>query len=98
MIVISYGTLRSYFEAHADAEDALNNLYRLVLMADWSNYYDVKKMFNTVDAVGNDRYVFNIRGNTFRLVAMIFFDVRTVYVRFIGTHAAYDKLKDCSQV
>ncbi|BAU52767.1 mRNA interferase HigB [Mucilaginibacter gotjawali] len=55
-------------------------------------------MFNTVDAVGNDRYVFNIRGNTYRLVAMIFFDFRTVYVRFIGTHAAYDKLKDCSQV
>jgi mRNA interferase HigB len=98
MVVISYGTLRSYFEQHADAEDALNNWYRVANMADWSNFHDVKEVFNSVDAVGNDRYVFNIRGNTYRLVAMIFFDVRTVYIRFIGTHAEYDKLKDCSLV
>jgi mRNA interferase HigB len=86
------------FEQHADAEDALNNWYRVANMADWSNFHDVKEMFNSVDAIGNDRYVFNIRGNTYRLVAMIFFDVRTVYIRFIGTHAEYDKLKDCSLV
>jgi mRNA interferase HigB len=58
----------------------------------------MKAMFNSVDAVGNDRYVFNIRGNNYRLIAMIFFDVRTVYIRFVGTHSEYDKLKDCSQV
>ena len=98
MVVISYGTLRSFFELHAESEDALNNWYRLTTMADWANYHEIKKMFNAVDAVGNDRYVFNIRGNTYRLVAMIFFDVRTVYIRFIGTHAEYDKLKDCSLV
>ena len=98
MVVISYGTLRSFFELHADAEDALNNWYRVVNMADWSNIHEMKEMFNSVDAVVNDRYVFNIRGNTYRLVAMIFFDVRTVYIRFIGTHSEYDKLKDCSQV
>lgn len=40
----------------------------------------------------------NIKGNNFRLIAMIFFDVRTVYVRFVGTHAEYDKLKDCSLI
>jgi mRNA interferase HigB len=98
MVVISDGTLRSFFELHADAEDALNNWYRLTIMANWANYHEVKKMFNAVDAIGNDRYVFNIRGNTYRIVAMKFFDVRTVYVRFIGTHAEYDKLKDCSLV
>jgi len=98
MVVISYGKLRSFFELHADSEDALNNWYRLVLMADWSTYHEMKQMFNSVDAVGNDRYVFNIRGNNYRLVAMVFFDVRTVYIRFIGTHAEYDKLKDCSRI
>ncbi|MDB5150034.1 MAG: hypothetical protein JWQ57_4054 [Mucilaginibacter sp.] len=61
MVVISYGTLRSFFESQGDAEDTLNNWYRLVLMANWANYHGVKKMFNAVDAVGNDRYVFNIR-------------------------------------
>jgi len=98
MVVISYGKLRSFFELHADSEDALNNWYRLVLMADWSTYHEMKQMFNSVDAVGNDRYVFNIRGNNYRLVAMVFFDVRTVYIRFVGTHAEYDKLKDCSRI
>jgi len=98
MVVISYGTLRSFFEQHADAEDALNNWYRLAKMADWASYHEMKKFFNSVDAVGNDRYVFNIRGNNYRLVAMIFFDIRTVYIRFVGTHADYDKLKDCSQI
>ena len=52
-------------------------------------------MFNSVDAVGNDRFVFDIRGNNYRLVAMIFFDVRTVYMHFVGTHKEYDKI-DCS--
>lgn len=98
MVVISYGTLRSYFEVHAEAEDALNNWYRLALLADWANFHEMRQMFNSVDAIGNDRYVFNIRGNNYRLIAMIFFDIRTVYIRFIGTHAEYDKLKDCSLI
>ncbi len=98
MVVISYTTLRSYFEVHADAEDALNNWYRLTLKADWASFHEMKQMYNSVDAVGNDRFVFNIRGNNYRLIAMIFFDVRTVYIRFVGTHAEYDKLKDCSLV
>lgn len=54
MIIISYGTIRDFFEVHADAKDALNNWYRLASKADWSNYHEVKKMFNSVDAIGND--------------------------------------------
>jgi mRNA interferase HigB len=94
MVVISYGKLREFFEIHADAKDALNNWYRLVLQADWSNFHEIKAMFNTVDAVGNDRFVFDIRGNNYRIVAMIFFDIRTIYIRFVGTHKEYDRI-DC---
>ena len=65
MVVIKYGTLRSYFEVHADAEDALNNWYKLTSKADWASFHEMKQMFGSVDAVGNDRYVFNIRGNTY---------------------------------
>ena len=97
MIVISYGTLRNFFQKNTDSKDALNNWYRIVLKADWSNYHEIKAMFNSVDAVGNDRVVFNIRGNNYRLVAMVFFDIRTVYVRFVGTHNEYDKI-DCSAI
>jgi len=92
MVIISYGTLRDFFEVHADAKDALNNWYRLTSKADWTNYHEVKEMFNSVDAIGNDRFVFNIRGNNYRLITMIFFDIRTVYIRFVGTHADYNKI------
>jgi mRNA interferase HigB len=97
MVVISYTKLRNFYEIHADAEDALNNWYRKVLQADWANYHEIKTMFNSVDAVGNDRFVFNIRGNNYRLVALIFFDIRTIYIRFVGTHKEYDKI-DCSTI
>ncbi|WP_426671056.1 type II toxin-antitoxin system HigB family toxin [Mucilaginibacter sp. McL0603] len=92
MVIISYGTIRDFFEVHADAKDALNNWYRLASKADWANYHEIKEMFNSVDAIGNDRFVFNIRGNTYRLVVMIFFDIRTIYIRFVGTHADYDRI------
>ena len=97
MVVISYSKLRDFFETHADAKDALNNWYRLVLQADWANLHEIKLMFNSVDSVGNDRYVFDIRGNNYRVVVMIFFDIRTVYIRFVGTHKEYDRI-DCSKI
>lgn len=92
MVIISYGTLRDFYLKHPDSKDALNNWYRLTLQADWSSYHEMKEMYSSVDAVGNDRFVFNIRGNTYRLVTMIFFDIRTIYVRFIGLHKEYDRI------
>ena len=97
MVIISYSKLRDFYEIHADAKDALNNWYRVVSSADWANYHEVKSTFNTIDAVGNDRYVFDIRGNNYRIVALIFFDIRTVYIRFVGTHKEYDCI-DCSKI
>jgi mRNA interferase HigB len=97
MVVISYGTLRAFFEMHPDSKEALNNWYRLTLSDDWSSFHEMKAMFGSVDAVGNDRFVFNIRGNHYRLIAMIFFDIRTVYIRFVGGHKEYD-LIDCTTI
>lgn len=97
MVVISYGKIREFFEDHANAKDALNNWYRLALKADWANFHEMKGMFNSVDAVGNNRFVFNIRGNKYRLVALIFFNIRTIYIRFVGTHKGYDAI-ECSTV
>jgi mRNA interferase HigB len=97
MVVISYGALREFYQRHPDSEDALNNWYRATTAGDWKNYHEMKQLFNSVDAVGKDRFVFNIRGNNVRLVALIFFDIRTVYVRFVGFHKEYDKI-DCSTI
>jgi mRNA interferase HigB len=92
MVIISYGTIREFYEKHPESEDALNNWYRLTLASEWSNFHQAKKVFNSIDAVGNDRFVFNIRGNNYRLIAMIFFDIRTVFIRYIGLHKDYDKI------
>jgi mRNA interferase HigB len=70
----------------------LNNWYTVVEKCDFANFNELRAMFNAVDAVGNDRYVFNIRGNNYRLIALIQFNVRTVYILFIGTHKEYDKI------
>jgi mRNA interferase HigB len=97
MVVISNAILAKFTLKHPLSAEALNKWYEVVKECDWKNFFDVKKVFNSVDAVGNDRYVFNIKGNDYRLVTMIFFDKRTIYIRFVGTHAEYDKI-DCSTV
>lgn len=97
MVVLIKKTLSVFAEKHPSAAVPLNNWYDIAKAADWNRLADIKKAFNTVDYVGNDRYVFNIKGNDFRLVAMIFFDKRTLFIRFIGTHSEYDKI-DCSTI
>ena len=73
MVVISYPVLREFIEQHPLAKDPINNWYRLATQADWGNFHEIKEMFNSVDAVGNDRYVFNIKGNDFRIVTVILY-------------------------
>jgi mRNA interferase HigB len=97
MIIIVKRTLLEFAERHPTAAAPLNSWYNIAKAAEWSKLSDIKRNFNSVDYVGNDRYVFNIKGNDFRLVAMIFFDKRTLYIRFVGTHTEYDKI-DCSIV
>ncbi len=92
MVIISKAILREFGLLHPDAIEALNAWYEIVKKADWSRPAEIREVFNTMDYVGNDRFVFNIRGNHYRLVAMIFFDIRTVYVRFVGAHSEYDKI------
>ena len=91
MVVISKTIIREFGLKHADANDALNDQFDSVRAANWSNFGDIKQTFNSVDYVGNERYVFNIKGNRYRLVTMIFLDICTVFIRFIGTHAEYNR-------
>lgn len=97
MVILIKRTLTVFAEKHPVSIISLNNWYEIAKSADWSKLSDIKNTFNHVDYVGNDRYVFNIKGNDFRIVAMIFFDKRTLYIRFIGTHSEYDKI-DCSTI
>ncbi len=92
LVVISYKTIREFADKYKDAEDQLNNWYVIAEQADWANFNEVRQMFGSVDAVGNDLYVFNIKGNDYRLIVRIIFRVRTIYIKFIGTHKQYDKV------
>jgi mRNA interferase HigB len=92
MVIIAKSALTRFSEKHRDTVVALMEWYDIVSEADWSNVNEVKQTFNSADYVGNERMVFNIKGNRYRLVAAVIFSIRTVYIKFIGTHAEYDKI------
>ena len=66
MVIVSYRTIREYINIHAEIEDPLNNWYVIAEKSDWANFNQVRRIFNSVDAVGNDLYVFNIKGNQYQ--------------------------------
>ena len=96
MRIISFAAIREYVKKHADADIPLRDWYKKAEQADWTCLTDMKQTFNSVDYVGNDRFVFNIKGNDYRLVAIVLFAAKKVFIRFIGTHKEYDN-KDCSK-
>ncbi len=98
MRIISVGTIKRYYEEHPSSKTALQDWVGKVQEAEWKTFEDIKKTFNSVDYVGNQHYVFNIKGNYFRLVAVVKFTPRFVLIRFIGTHAEYDKIKDIKNI
>ena len=90
MVIIAKSALKRFINEYPDAERALEAWYETTRVNSWRNYNEMRASFNSVDAVGNDRYVFNIRGNQYRLVALILFKIRTVFILFVGTHKEYD--------
>ena len=92
MRIIARSKIIDYYTDNPDAEVALEEWYHKTKRAEWTCFADMKKTFNSVDNVGNQHYVFNIRGNNYRLVVVIKVTIKTVLIRFIGTHADYDKL------
>jgi len=92
MVIISKTILNEFSRKHPGAEGALLKWYSKTKAANWNNFSELKKTFNTTDFVGNDRYVFDIKGNQFRIVALIIFKTRTVFILFVGTHEDYDKI------
>ena len=92
MRIIAKSTLRAFWERHPDSEHALLAWYREVKQADWGAPNKVKSRYPSASIVAGSRVVFNIKGNSYRLVVQINYGYRVVYVRFVGTHAEYDKV------
>ena len=95
MRIIALSTLKAFWEEnpeYADAKDPTLAWYRHALKADWATPIDVKRDFGNASILRDGKAVFNVSGNKYRLVVWINYAYKVVYVRFIGTHAQYDKI------
>ena len=92
MRIISRRILREFANRYSQAEHPLDQWYKYVQSANWRTPADVKQSFRSADILPGNRVVFNICGNHYRLVVKVEYDPQIVYVRFIGTHADYDRI------
>ena len=99
MRIVSHKRLKEFYETngHEDARVALERWYDIAEKAELKNLSDIKVDFLSADYVGNQHYVFNIRGNNYRLVVVVKFTIGYLFIRWIGTHKEYDKI-DCSTI
>lgn len=94
MRIVSHRKLKEFYEApgREDARVALERWYQAVEDAQWTCFSDLREDFGSADSVGNQHYVFNIKGNKYRLIVVIKFVMGYVFIRFVGTHQEYDKI------
>lgn len=97
MRIVAKRTLRLFWEQEHEAEQPLKSWFAIASKADWSSPQDVKATYGNASIVGGDRIVFNIGGNKHRLIVRFDYPWRIGFVRFIGTHAEYDRV-DASSV
>ena len=95
---VTFRHIQQFSKLYPDSDIPLRNWYKAVAESNWNCFADMKQTFGSVDNVGNSRFVFNIKGNTYRLIAIVIFASKKVYIRFIGTHKDYDRIKDCSTI
>ena len=94
MRVLSKTTLKEFWRQpnYADSEQPLKAWHDECKNADWKTPQDIKSLYRNASFVGNNRVVFNIHGNKYRLITAINYKFSMVYIRFVGTHADYDKV------
>src|SRR3972149_4876496 len=92
MRIIALATLREFWKKHVDAEVPLRSWYTLASRSDWRHPADVKAADRSASGVANNRIVFNIKGNDYRLVAAMHYNRGMTFIRFVGTHSEYGKI------
>jgi mRNA interferase HigB len=99
MRIVSHRKLKEFYQTkgNENSQTSLERWYEIAEDAQWKNLSDIKTDFLSCDYVGNQHYVFNIKGNNYRLVVVIKFTIGYIYIRFVGTHSGYDKM-DCSTI
>ena len=97
MRIYTRKTLREFWERHPDAEQPLRDWFRRVEAANWETPARIRDRFGSASFLPGNRVVFDIKGNSYRLVARIDYQRRKVFIRFVGTHAQYDRI-DAAEV
>ncbi|MBS1555896.1 MAG: type II toxin-antitoxin system HigB family toxin [Bacteroidota bacterium] len=92
MNVISRKKIIEFYSVHSDSREALETWYRICRRAEWSNFTQVREVFSSADWVGDDRMIFNIKGNKYRVVARVSFRYKSMQIKWLGTHAQYDSI------
>jgi mRNA interferase HigB len=92
MRIIAKSTLRAFWERHPDAEEALQAWYDDTERAIWRTPAEIRMRYPGASFLANNRVIFNIRGNHYRLVVQIHYNTQIVYIRFVGTHSDYDHI------
>ena len=92
MRVVAKRTLRGFWRDHADSEQPLRAWHDEARAASWDRPSDVKAKYPSASIIANNQVVFNIKGNTYRLVVAFNYRHETGWIKFIGTHAEYDKI------
>ena len=90
--IVAKKTLRDFWQKHADSEQYIKTWYETVKNSNWNSPNEIKQTFVNASVLKNSRIVFNINGNSYRLVVKFNYERQWAFVRFIGTHAAYDKI------
>ena len=92
MRIVAKKILRSFWEKHPDCEQQLITWYRETSKSEWDDPSDIKKEYPAASILNDNRVVFNIKGNNYRLIVKINYDYQMVWIRFVGTHSEYDKI------
>lgn len=94
MRVVSHRKLKVFYQTpgREDSEAALERWNEIAENAEWRSFAEIKMDFGSVDSVGNQHYVFNIRGNKYRLVVVVKFLMGYLFIRFVGTHQDYEQI------
>ncbi|MCX6249919.1 MAG: type II toxin-antitoxin system HigB family toxin [Bacteroidetes bacterium] len=94
MRIIAFRTLREFWERpeYSDSEVSLRAWYHDVKGSNWENSNELKQQYTNASIVGEGRIVFNIKGNSYRLVILIDYEFQIIFIRFIGTHKQYDNI------
>ncbi len=90
MHVVSRKKLREFCQIHADSCEALDDWFRTVTRATWTTLIETQTVYPKADSVGNFT-VFNIKGNTYRLITSIHYEKQIIHLKYVLTHAEYDK-------